>query len=86
MSSGSLAKDPFLKGGKDAPVEDFLAAAYLLANAFRLNSTTAPDSLPTVKKFKAFMKDYEAMLSSAKKKGGVATTLEQYQKSVTQRL
>ena len=29
--------------------KDFSAAAYLLANAFRRNSTAAPDSLPTVK-------------------------------------
>lgn len=29
--------------------KDFSSAAYLLANAFRRNSTAAPDSLPTVK-------------------------------------
>lgn len=29
--------------------KDFSAAGYLLANAFRRNSTAAPDSLPSVK-------------------------------------
>jgi hypothetical protein len=29
--------------------KDFTAAGYLLANAFRTNSSAAPDSLPSVK-------------------------------------
>mmetsp|Transcript_58067 Transcript_58067/g.131574 ORF Transcript_58067/g.131574 Transcript_58067/m.131574 type:complete len:189 (-) Transcript_58067:4-570(-) len=82
VSGGKLVKDSFFDGGKESAAEDFLAAAYLLANAFRSNSTTAPDSLPTVKKFKAFMKEYEATLKLAKKKGGEDAALESYKKSV----
>lgn len=48
--------------------KDFSAAGYLLANAFRRNSTTPPDSLPSVKKWKAFAGDVESMTKSLKKK------------------
>ena len=43
-----ISKDPFFAGGDNSPAADFLAAAFLLANAFRSNSTTPPESLPTV--------------------------------------
>ena len=33
----------------DGAWKDFTAAGYLLANAFRTNSSAAPDSLPSVK-------------------------------------
>ena len=82
VSNGKLLKNAFFEGGKDSAAEDFLAAAYLLANAFRTNSTTAPDSLPTVKKLKAFMKEYETLLKLAKKKGSEDPALESYEKSV----
>ena len=75
------AKAPFFAGGKDSPAEDFLAAAYLLANAFRANSTTAPDALPTVKKYKAFLKEYEQFLKLSGKKGGAEAATESYTKS-----
>ena len=78
-ADGSLAKNSFFEGGKDSQAEDFLAAAYLLANAFRSNSTSSPDSLPTVKKFKAFMKEYEMTLAASKKKKDAS---ESYAKSV----
>lgn len=69
INSGSLdaAKAFFMiddvGGWKDAS-----AAGYLLANAFRRSSTTPPDSLPTVKKWKAFAAELEAMQKALKKK------------------
>lgn len=48
--------------------KDSSAAGYLLANAFRRSSTTAPDSLPTVKKWKAFVAEIEVMMKALKKK------------------
>ncbi|GAX19892.1 hypothetical protein FisN_1Lh641 [Fistulifera solaris] len=48
--------------------KDFSAAGYLLANAFRRNSSAAPDSLPAVKKWKAFAANVEGMTKSLKKK------------------
>lgn len=74
-------KNPFFQGDKDSQAEDFLAAGMLLANAFRTNSTTAPDSLPTVKKYKVFLKEYEAFLKLSKKKGGADAAAECYARS-----
>ena len=48
--------------------KDFTAAGYLLSNAFRRNSSTPPDSLPSVKKFKAFAAELETMQKVLKKK------------------
>ena len=48
--------------------KDASAAGYLLANAFRRSSTTPPDSLPTVKKWKAFVAELEVMQKALKKK------------------
>lgn len=68
MALGTInLKDPFFqleKSGKEeeGPSKDFLTAAFLLANSFRSNSTTAPDNLPTVKAFKAFKVEYDAVL------------------------
>ena len=78
VAKGQLLQDPFIAGGKDAPFADFSSAAYLLANAFRSNSTTSPDSLPTVKKFKAFMKLYDFLVAAAKKKNNLDATLAAY--------
>jgi hypothetical protein len=50
LDKGDLntAKD-FFAGEEPGSWKDLSAAGYLLANAFRRNSTAAPDSLPTVK-------------------------------------
>jgi len=49
---------------------DTAGAGYLLSNAFRRSSSTAPDSLPSVKKWKAFKAEVEALEKITKKKGG----------------
>ena len=51
--------------------EDFASAGYLLANAFRRSSSTAPDSLPSVKKWKAFKAVVESLEKKVTKKKGV---------------
>lgn len=48
--------------------KDYSTAGYLLANAFRRNSTASPDSLPSVKKWKAFTGAVEEMTKALKKK------------------
>eukprot|EP00559_Dactyliosolen_fragilissimus_P006553 CAMPEP_0184864600 /NCGR_PEP_ID=MMETSP0580-20130426/15575_1 /TAXON_ID=1118495 /ORGANISM="Dactyliosolen fragilissimus" /LENGTH=197 /DNA_ID=CAMNT_0027363473 /DNA_START=159 /DNA_END=752 /DNA_ORIENTATION=+ len=48
--------------------KDSSAAGYLLANAFRRSSSTPPDSLPSVKKWKAFASELEGLQKSLKKK------------------
>jgi len=48
--------------------KDASAAGYLLANAFRRSSSTPPDNLPSVKKWKAFAKEVENLQKSTKKK------------------
>jgi len=48
--------------------KDFAAAGYLLSNAFRRSSSTAPDALPSVQKWKAFAAQGEAMQKAIKKK------------------
>lgn len=48
--------------------KDFSAAGYLLANAFRRSSSTAPDSLPSVKKWKAYTASVQEMTKALKKK------------------
>jgi hypothetical protein len=50
LESGSIDDlKTFFKSEEDGMWKDFSAAAYLLANAFRRNSTAAPDTLPSVK-------------------------------------
>jgi len=44
------------------------AAAFLLSNAFRINSTQNPDKIPQVQKFKAFKAAADAIPASLKKK------------------
>ena len=41
--------------------KDFASAGYLLANAFRRSSSTAPDKLPSVQAWKAFAASAEAL-------------------------
>lgn len=48
--------------------EDGSSAGYLLANAFRTSSGKPPDSLPSVKKWKAFAAEQENLLKALKKK------------------
>mmetsp|Transcript_20029 Transcript_20029/g.29277 ORF Transcript_20029/g.29277 Transcript_20029/m.29277 type:complete len:175 (-) Transcript_20029:1830-2354(-) len=81
LEAGSLdaTKDFFAKdavgGWKDAS-----SAGYLLSNAFRRSSTTPPDSLPTVKKWKAFAAELEVLQKALKKKDSKGA-LASYQKS-----
>ena len=48
--------------------KDASSAGYLLSNAFRRSSTTPPDSLPSVKKWKAYAAELETLQKSLKKK------------------
>ncbi|KAL3944681.1 MAG: hypothetical protein SGBAC_001239 [Bacillariaceae sp.] len=56
--------------------KDLTAAGYLLSNAFRRSSTTAPDSLPAVKKYKALVKEVEGLQKKLKK--GAAKAADQF--------
>eukprot|EP00536_Pseudo-nitzschia_multiseries_P007177 jgi/Psemu1/195073/e_gw1.166.50.1 len=56
--------------------KDLTAAGYLLSNAFRRSSSTAPDSLPAVKKYKAFAKEVEGFQKVLKKKGAAGASDE----------
>ena len=49
---------------EDSPWSNFSAAGYLLANAFRTSSSTPPDRLPAVKKYKAFASIAESLQKS----------------------
>jgi len=60
--------------------KDASAAGYLLANAFRRSSSTPPDNLPSVKKWKAFAKEVENLQKSTKKKD-VNSIKSAYQKA-----
>lgn len=55
------AVDAFFATSDEGSWEDLSAAAYLLANAFRTNSSKAPDSLPSVKSWKAFSKEVDLL-------------------------
>lgn len=63
-----VAKDYF-SSEADGSWKDLTAAGYLLSNAFRRSSSTAPDSLPAVKKYKAFAKEVDNLQKVLKKKG-----------------
>lgn len=56
------------------------SAGYLLANAFRSSSATPPDSLPAVKKWKAFQAQVESLQKAVKKNDGKGA-LAAYQKA-----
>jgi len=64
----TVAKEYFLSEA-DGSWKDLTAAGYLLSNAFRRSSSTAPDSLPAVKKYKAFAKEVDNFQKVLKKKG-----------------
>jgi hypothetical protein len=52
---------------RDSPYNDMKTSMYLLANAFRINQTKAPDALPTVKAAKIFFKEMDALEKRVKK-------------------
>ena len=68
LDSGSIgASQVYFTSEGEGTWEDLSAAGYLLSNAFRRNSTAAPDSLPSVKKWKAFAADITVLEKIAKK-------------------
>lgn len=71
-----VAKEYF-SSEADGSWKDLTAAGYLLSNAFRRSSSTAPDKLPAVKKYKAFAKEVEGFQKALKKKGA-AGALDTY--------
>ena len=75
LEGGSIAEaKSFLSSEEEGGWGDFKSAGYLLSNAFRRNSTTPPDSLPSVKAWKAFATEVEKMQKAVdkKSKSGVA--------------
>ena len=67
---------------KDGAFDELANPAFLLANAFRINSTQNPDKIVQVQKFKAFKADADAVAAAAKKKKQPAVQ-EAYDKSLT---
>lgn len=61
--------------------EDLCSAGFLLANAFRSNSTQNPDKIPQVKLFKAFQKEADAAAALLKKRK-VAESQEAYARAL----
>jgi len=72
----------FFSSEDEGTWKDFSTAAYLLANAFRRNSTASPDSLPSVKSWKFFASRVEATTKALKKKD-TAGALVAYKDSLT---
>jgi len=69
LESGSLEETKaFFSTEEQGGWKDSSAAGYLLSNAFRRSSTTPPDSLPSVKKWKAFSAELDVLQKSLKKK------------------
>jgi len=62
-------KDGNCKGQeiRDSIYNDMKTSMYLLANAFRLNQTKAPDNLPSVRAAKKFFKEMDFVEKAAKK-------------------
>eukprot|EP00543_Licmophora_paradoxa_P004922 CAMPEP_0202441978 /NCGR_PEP_ID=MMETSP1360-20130828/1493_1 /ASSEMBLY_ACC=CAM_ASM_000848 /TAXON_ID=515479 /ORGANISM="Licmophora paradoxa, Strain CCMP2313" /LENGTH=201 /DNA_ID=CAMNT_0049057201 /DNA_START=14 /DNA_END=619 /DNA_ORIENTATION=+ len=82
LESGSLdATKAYFATDDEGGWKDSSSAGYLLANAFRRSSSTAPDSLPSVKKWKAFLGNVEAMMKALKKKDS-KTVLASYKKAL----
>ncbi|GKY97643.1 hypothetical protein MPSEU_000722700 [Mayamaea pseudoterrestris] len=63
---------PYFAQEETGSWKDLSTAGYLLANAFRRNSTASPDSLPSVKKWKAFAAQVEALVKALKGKNSAA--------------
>ena len=75
LEGGSIAEaKAFLSNEEAGGWGDLKSAGYLLSNAFRRTSTTPPDSLPSVKAWKAFAAEVEKMQKAVdkKSKSGVA--------------
>mmetsp|Transcript_7785 Transcript_7785/g.9903 ORF Transcript_7785/g.9903 Transcript_7785/m.9903 type:complete len:210 (+) Transcript_7785:127-756(+) len=69
LENGSLEETKaFFTTEEQGGWSDASAAGYLLANAFRRSSTTPPDSLPSVKKWKAFSAELGVLQKALKKK------------------
>jgi len=69
LEAGDLSKaKSFFTDEDEGTWKDLTAAGYLLSNAFRRSSTTPPDSLPAVKKWKAFQKAGEELMKAVQKK------------------
>lgn len=69
LESDSLAETKaFFENEEQGGWKDASAAGYLLSNAFRRSSTTPPDSLPSVKKWKAFAAELDVLQKALKKK------------------
>lgn len=69
LESGSLDEiKEFFASEEKGYWKDSSAAGYLLANAFRRSSSTPPDSLPSVKKWKAFVAELDVTQKALKKK------------------
>ena len=64
---GAADLDAFFKE-KDGALDDLEAAGFLLANAFRINSTQNPAKIVQVQKYTAFKKDADAVAALLKKK------------------
>jgi hypothetical protein len=69
LESGSLVETKdFFASEEQGGWKDSSAAGYLLSNAFRTSSTKPPDSLPSVKKWKAFAGELDNLQKALKKK------------------
>ena len=69
LENGDLSSTvSFFTSEEQGGWKDFSSAGYLLSNAFRRSSTTPPDSLPSVQKWKAFAAQVEGMQKAIKKK------------------
>ncbi len=69
LDNGSLEETKaFFSSEEQGNWKDASAAGYLLSNAFRRSSTTPPDSLPSVKKWKAFSAELDVLQKALKKK------------------
>ena len=69
LEAGSTSEAAaFLASDAEGGWGDLKSAGYLLSNAFRRSSTTPPDSLPSVKAWKAFQGEVEKMNKAIDKK------------------
>lgn len=81
LEAGNLDEaKAFFVSEEEGGWKDGSSAGYLLSNAFRRNSTTPPDSLPSVKKWKAFASEVEAVQKAIKKKSA-SSALASYRKA-----
>ena len=72
----------YFAGEDEGSWKDTSTAGYLLANAFRRSSATPPDSLPAVKRWKAFKADVDAM-QKATTKNNVKDVVAAYAKALS---